>query len=674
MFRTCLKIIIYFLFFGSSVVQGATVNLTVDKNNVNEGDIFTLTVSLDINPGEDTTGLLGVIVVFTTTGTGSDFASLPSSTKLDLNNRSDSFPIQVLKDNLTEGRETFNFKIGILPVGNGNIMQGHNIQQITVLEKQLGQLQFGSSGYTVDENSSSATITVVRTGGSDESITVNYTTSNETAQSGTDYQSTMGTLSWQDGESGTKNFTVRILDNTKSDGDKTLKLHLTGASLSDARLTILDDESEQITSGEEEDENTSVKTNQRDIGNVIGTICDSKYISSNLKETCDKLIKAADNAPNEFSQALPQLLPDEYRAQAYLASETTATQFKNIDARSKVLHNGHKGFNVSGLKLNVNMQGTQLPNQLLNSFLQYATDETTEDIMANFSRLGMFINGEINFGDKNTTEHEVGFDFSTVGLTTGVDYRFTKNFVAGVALGYSKSETNFNEGNGTIDNDGYSLSLYGTHYQNDAFYIDGVYSYGRNSYNNLRKIVYHIGNTDINQTALSNNKSTQHAFGVGMGYNLNRNAFNFTPNIRIDYIQTDVDEIHEKFAAPLAAGAGLEVVVQKQSLKSLMLTLGIQADYVMSHSWGILIPHIDLDLVHEFENDSQQMSASFLADASHESFTWLSDSPDKDYFNLGFGVMAQMNTGKSAFLRYEGTLGLRDIRRHAIMGGVRLEF
>ena len=101
-----------------------------------------------------------------------------------------------------------------------------------------------------------ATITVTRTGGSDGRVTVNYATSNGTAETG-DYTAASGTLTFEDGET-SRTFTVSTLEDGDAD-DETVSLTLSspgpssiavftaglpGGSLllSDGVLTIQDDE------------------------------------------------------------------------------------------------------------------------------------------------------------------------------------------------------------------------------------------------------------------------------------------------------------------------------------------------------------------------------------------------------------------------------------------------
>jgi outer membrane autotransporter protein len=458
---------------------------------------------------------------------------------------------------------------------------------------------------------------------------------------------------------------------------------------------------------------TEISTNpsQVEIAKTVGNICDDSNNSGDLKDRCTELVDNSNINSSQVSNALQQIAPEEYGTQGRLALNTPAAQFKNLDARLNYLRTGKTGISMSGLRLNLNVNGQHLPTQLLASLFtgtsamtkeagyerdwnetksieivrqqaltanllnlqNNATDTNSEIANTGFSRLGFFVNGEINFGNHDTTGRESGFDFSTQGLTTGVDYRFTDQLVAGVAFGYTKSDSDIT-GGGKIDNDGYSINFYGTFYKNDNFYIDALYNFGRNNYDNERRIIYTVASTSVNQIATSSNRSHQHAVGLGAGYQFNKNAMTFTPNVRIDYTRTKINSFVEKMSNPNAAGAGWALAIDSQKIQSLTLTFGVQAEYAISRSWGVLIPHANLDLVYEFKDDPHFITGRFVQDVSGETLTWTSDSIDQDYFNLGLGVMTQFTEGKSAFFRYEGTLGLKDIERHAIMAGIRLEF
>jgi surface-anchored protein len=77
----------------------------------------------------------------------------------------------------------------------------------------VGELQFDSSSYSVNEGDGTATIDVIRAGGSDGRITVDYATSNGTATAGADFTTTSGVLEFLDGET-VKSVVIPILEDS----------------------------------------------------------------------------------------------------------------------------------------------------------------------------------------------------------------------------------------------------------------------------------------------------------------------------------------------------------------------------------------------------------------------------------------------------------------------------
>ena len=89
----------------------------------------------------------------------------------------------------------------------------------------VGQLEFDSSTYTVDEDAGTASILVRRVNGSDARLTVDYSTSNGTALAGSDYGATAGTLTFEDQEV-EKYITIPIIDDVLTESDETVLLSL----------------------------------------------------------------------------------------------------------------------------------------------------------------------------------------------------------------------------------------------------------------------------------------------------------------------------------------------------------------------------------------------------------------------------------------------------------------
>lgn len=112
-----------------------------------------------------------------------------------------------------------------------------------------GTLQFSATSYSVAEDAGSATIAVTRSGGSSGAVGVSYATSNGSATAGSDYTAASGTLSWANGDSANRTFSVTIANDSTVESSETVNLSLSNptggatlGSLATATLTLTDDD------------------------------------------------------------------------------------------------------------------------------------------------------------------------------------------------------------------------------------------------------------------------------------------------------------------------------------------------------------------------------------------------------------------------------------------------
>lgn len=130
--------------------------------------------------------------------------------------------------------------------GNGD---GSEIVDMGAYEhdtSSAGVLTFSSTNYVATETTNSFLITVTRHCGISGEVTVDYTIIDGTANAGSDYQSTSGTLTLHNGEP-TTSFSIPIISDAQVEGDETVLLSLNnitgGATLgrySSASLIIRD--------------------------------------------------------------------------------------------------------------------------------------------------------------------------------------------------------------------------------------------------------------------------------------------------------------------------------------------------------------------------------------------------------------------------------------------------
>jgi hypothetical protein len=180
---------------------------------------------------------------------GEDY-SLPADATLTFDNgvTSQPFIVTILNDTTYDGDKTVNLRLNNIA---GATIGTPNTAVLTILEDEqpppAGTLQFSGSSYTVDEVGTPAIIMVTRVNGTSGTVTVDYATSDGSAEAGIDYTATNGTLSFNDGVV-SQPINVEIINDNVHKGTRTFNLNLsnvTGGVLGNpvnAVVNINDDE------------------------------------------------------------------------------------------------------------------------------------------------------------------------------------------------------------------------------------------------------------------------------------------------------------------------------------------------------------------------------------------------------------------------------------------------
>ena len=158
-----------------------------------------------------------------------------------------TFAVRILDDSLVETPETVLLNLSGL-TGVGFIGSQSNAV-LTITDNDVS-LEFASANYVVQESGPNAIISVLRTGDTNGTVSVNYGTSDGSATAGADYVAQTGTLTFGPGETN-KSFSITILQDTLVEGNETVNLALslpggntlaTLGAQATATLTIVDDD------------------------------------------------------------------------------------------------------------------------------------------------------------------------------------------------------------------------------------------------------------------------------------------------------------------------------------------------------------------------------------------------------------------------------------------------
>ncbi|MEW8279166.1 MAG: autotransporter domain-containing protein [Candidatus Thiodiazotropha sp.] len=409
---------------------------------------------------------------------------------------------------------------------------------------------------------------------------------------------------------------------------------------------------------------------------VIAEACPSGRLSDRLQEDCNAVVGAASGGDGNTAVALQQVLPESATKANATSRQGGETQIGNLGRRIAALRNGARGLSFNGLDLRIDDQ--TLPIELIADAYRETVRRgggASADNQLLASRLGVFVTGDITTGERDETDLESGLDFDTVGITIGADYRITNQFILGGAVGFVDTEAELENDAGDLDTQGVSLSLFGTYYSPQNYFVDFSATVGSNDFEQKRRIVYTLdGLADVSQQLKADYDGDMVSLFVGSGYDFNRGPWSFGPRADLEYIKSDVDGFTEEISDPTADGGGWATRVGETDQRWLTLNLGGKVSYTHSADWGVLIPYARLDWLHEFEDDSQVITAHFIEDPAGMGIEIQTDDPDRDYLRLRFGTSAQFQNGVVGFIDYGTILAHSEWSSHTISAGLRMEF
>jgi outer membrane autotransporter protein len=156
--------------------------------------------------------------------------------------------------------------------------------------------------------------------------------------------------------------------------------------------------------------------------------------------------------------------------------------------------------------------------------------------------------------------------------------------------------------------------------------------------------------------------------GVNGGYDFSFDNITVGPRLGLHYKHTRIDGYRER------GNSGLELVYASQTENSLTGVLGMYGSIAISTAFGVLVPQTTIEYVHEFKDDQRRIKFHFADDLNRNRFRFENDPPDRNYFNLGVGIVAVLPHGFSPFINYRALVGYNEQSSHAVTAGLRVEF
>ncbi len=302
-----------------------------------------------------------------------------------------------------------------------------------------------------------------------------------------------------------------------------------------------------------------------------------------------------------------------------------------------------------------------------------------------YSRWSGFLNYTQGSGDKEATDLEDAFDVDSGEITGGIDYRIDNNWVAGVILGYTDQDLDFNSvGNivveGGVASDGYSVLPF-MMYQDDSFYLSFSGGYQALSFDSRRAISY--GYDILDADTASSTDSVTTTLGTELGYTFQQGGFALEPYYKNQFASSRIDAFTERDLT----NSGLNLAVEEQRFSSTTHAIGLKAQYTFSTDFGVIIPYTSYQFNNDRHTGNTTIAARYANSGSTDTtFVLSKDKNDENYgvFNIGVSSVIRgsrqteadgvSSGGIQVFLSYKAIKNLENYDFNSYALGIRYEF
>jgi autotransporter-associated beta strand protein len=269
----------------------------------------------------------------------------------------------------------------------------------------------------------------------------------------------------------------------------------------------------------------------------------------------------------------------------------------------------------------------------------------------------VFTTGVGDFATVSGDGNAAGYQYSIGGAVAGMDRRFSKDFMAGLLLGYSQSGTS--QSAGQVNATGAQAGLYAA-WKLNAFHLEGLAEAGFNNYTLQR--------SGLGGLVTGNTQGSQVTGELGAGYDFKLDQARVGLFATGQITGVNIGAFDESGSlAPLAYGA--------QGETSLTSSLGAKA----SRSWNVgggvvLSPSLNACWEHVVEGNLDSLTASFAGMGNSASFTVDGPALGTNAALLGGGLDARFNRDLGAFVAYQGKLGMTHYGSQDVLAGLNFGF
>ncbi|UPG93877.1 autotransporter domain-containing protein [Luteibacter aegosomatissinici] len=370
-------------------------------------------------------------------------------------------------------------------------------------------------------------------------------------------------------------------------------------------------------------------------------------------------------------------------AQAEAARRMATGQISNFQRRLETLHSGggasgfSNGLTVSSASNSRRLQGMNGPDgadplyrvdTTGNARFLVQPDATPTPAADGRSAGGslpgdiaVWTGGAINFGKMQAGTSDNGIDFTTSGVSMGVDKAFSSTFAAGLGVGYGHDRSDVGEHNSRSSVDAYNAVLYGSYHPADSVYVDGLLGYQWLDYDARRYV------TDDGGTVHGSRDGKQWFGSISVGYQHQADDMTLTPYGRLDVARAQLEGYTESGDSVYA------LTYQGQTVKTATGTLGLLAQWTARRDYGVWSPQLRAEFGHDMQGSSTA-TMRYADSLQGPLYQATLASQSRNHTMVGVGVALQTLKGWLLRMEYQNYLDNTSKDNQSILLGIEKKF
>ena len=205
--------------------------------------------------------------------------------------------------------------------------------------------------------------------------------------------------------------------------------------------------------------------------------------------------------------------------------------------------------------------------------------------------MNFWISGVANFGKRVANSERGQLDFTTDGVSIGVDRRFGSKMAAGIGVGFARDRTEIGTDGSTSRAKSASVAVYGSYHPTTNTFVDGLLGVGTLNFKTQRYVA------PIDTFARDDRDGKQLFASLAGGYEYRSKGFLLSPYLRLDYTSDRLSQSTE-------SGAGQYALTYfSQTTPSLQGVVGLRAESLGQTNYGWATPRARVEYRREFQGD-----------------------------------------------------------------------